>query len=66
MSDEDFDRLVTGSTLYRQYAAQRQSIIRHQQRIEHREHRAVDFETALVDWMLKRRRSWMRERRWLG
>ena len=62
MSDEDFDHLVTHSSIYRQYQAERASIVRHQKRIEQKEDRPVNFETALVDWMLKRRQSWLRER----
>lgn len=62
MSDEDFDELVTRSSLYRQCRAERASIIRHQQRIAKREHRVVDFDTALVDWMLKRRTGWLHKR----
>ena len=61
MSDEDFDRLVTKSSLFKQYQAEKASIARHQKRIEQREDRPVDFETAMVDWMLKRRPSWLRE-----
>ena len=62
MSDEDFDELVTRSSLYKQYQAERESIGRHRKRIEAAEHRDVNFDTALVDWMLKRRDSWLRER----
>ena len=61
MSDEDFDLLVTRSSIYKQCQAERASIARHQQRIERDQQRSVDFDTALVDWMLKRRRSWLRE-----
>jgi len=62
MSDEDFDQLVVGSSLFKQYQAERESIARHQRRIEKSEHRDVDFNTALVDWMLKRRQTWLSER----
>ena len=62
MSDEDFDQLVSKSSLYRQCRDEAASIKRHQKRIEAAEHREIDFETALVDWMLKRRSSWLRER----
>ena len=62
MSDEDFDQLVTKSSVYRQYRDEEASINRHKKRIEATEHRAISFETALVDWMLKRRSSWLRER----
>lgn len=54
MTDEDFDDLVMHSSVYRHYQAERESITRHQQRIEQKEHRHIDFETALVDWLLKR------------
>jgi hypothetical protein len=68
MSDDDFDQLVTGSSLFKHYAAQRGSILRHQKRIECQEHRSIDFDTALVDWMLKRRRNskWLRNRKLSG
>ncbi|MFT4549913.1 MAG: hypothetical protein ACI8XO_004381 [Verrucomicrobiales bacterium] len=62
MSDEDFDLLVTRSSIYRHCQDEKASIARHQKRIEKAEHREIDFETALVDWMLNRRRSWLRER----
>jgi hypothetical protein len=61
MSDEDFDRLVMASSLYRQYCAERESISRHQKRIENEQHHPITFETALVDWMLKCRQNWRRE-----
>ena len=48
MSDEDFNELVTRSSIYRHYAAERASITRHQKRIEKAEHRAIDFDAALV------------------
>ena len=53
MSDEDFDYLVTHSSVYKHYRAERESITRHQQHIEQTEQRHIDFETALVDWLLK-------------
>ncbi len=62
MSDEDFERLVAHSSIYKRYQEEKASIARHQKRIEEDEHRRVDFDTALVDWMLKRRRHWLRER----
>ena len=62
MSDEDFDQLVTRSSIYRQSQDEKASIERHQKRIEQAQHRHVDFDTARIDWMLKRRRAWLRER----
>ena len=62
MSDEDFNQLVTRSSLYQQYQDEKASIIRHQKRIEAGGKSPVNFDTALVDWMLKRRSSWLRER----
>lgn len=52
MSDEDFDELVVHSSVFRHYQANRESITRHQAHLEQTEHRRIDFETALVDWML--------------
>ena len=62
MSDEDFDRLVTRSSIYLRCQEEKASITRHQERIERDEQRCVDFDTALVAWMLKRRRNWLREK----
>ena len=61
MSDEEFEQLVTHSSIYKRYQEEKASIARHQKRIERDQHRSVDFDTALVDWMLKRRRAWLRE-----
>ena len=63
MSDEDFDRLVTGSSIYRRCQAEKASIARHQKRLKLEEHRDVNFETALVDWMLKRRKLWLQKQK---
>ena len=52
MSDEDFDDLVVHSSVFRHYQANRDSITRHQAHLEQTKHRRIDFETALVDWML--------------
>jgi predicted class III extradiol MEMO1 family dioxygenase len=57
MSDEDFDELVVHSSVFKHYQAKRESIARHQQHIEKTEHCRIDFETALVDWMLKTTRG---------
>ena len=62
MSDEDFEQLVTGSSLYKEYQAERASIVSHQKAIEQEQHCAIDFETALVDWMLKRRPEYLSDR----
>ena len=53
MSDEDFEDLVMHSSVFRHYRANRESITRHQAHLEQTEHRRIDFETALVDWILK-------------
>ena len=62
MSDEDFEQLVAHSSIYRKCEQERASISRHQKRIEAAEDRSMNFETALVDWMLKRRRQWLLEK----
>ncbi len=49
--------LVVHSSVFKHYRAKRESIARHQQHIEKTEHRHIDFETALVDWMLRTTRD---------
>ena len=62
MSDEDFNQLVARSSIYRQCQDEKASIERHQKRIEKAEGCSIDFDTARIDWMLKRRRAWLHER----
>lgn len=54
--------LVLNSTLYREFQAERQEILRHKWLESEKVGYDIGFERALTDWILKHRTKWRRSR----
>ena len=54
--------LVKNSSLYREYLAERDEIMRHKWIESEKIGRDVGFEQALTDWILKHRAKWRKAR----
>ncbi len=50
--------LLKNSTLYREFLAEREEILRHKWIESEKQGRDIGFEKALLDWMLKHRTTW--------
>jgi len=55
------DKLVSESSLYREFLAERDEILRHKWLKSEEAGRDIGFESALVDWMLNHRSQWKKE-----
>jgi hypothetical protein len=60
-SEAPFD-LVKNSSLYREYLAEREEILRHKWIESEKAGRDIGFERALLDWIIKYRSGWRDER----
>jgi len=58
----DAGDLLRNSTLYREFLAERDEILRHKWIESEKQGRDIGFERALVDWMLKHRTPWRQAR----
>jgi hypothetical protein len=54
--------LVKNSSLYREYLAEREEIMRHKWIESQKVGRDIGFEQALTDWILKHRAKWRKAR----
>jgi hypothetical protein len=54
--------LLKNSTLYREFLAERDEILRHKWLESEKLGRDIGFERALLDWMLKHRTPWRHAR----
>lgn len=54
--------LLKNSTLYREFLAEREEILRHKWIESEKQGRDIGFEKALLDWMLKHRTPWRQAR----
>jgi hypothetical protein len=54
--------LVKGSTLYREFTAERAEILRHKWLESEKAGYDIGFERALTDWIVKHRSKWRRAR----
>lgn len=61
-TDPKSDQLVRRSSLYREFLAEREEILRHKWLKSEQAGRDIGFDNALVDWMLKHRSEWRRTR----
>ncbi len=61
LHDEDAD-LVRNSTLYREFLAEREEILRHKWIESEKVGHDIGFERALLDWVLKHRAAWRNRR----
>ena len=57
------DRLLTQSALYREFAAEREEIMRHKWYESEKAGRDIGFEQALVNWVVHHRANWRAARR---
>jgi hypothetical protein len=58
----DAGDLLKNSTLYREFQAEREEILRHKWCESEKQGRDIGFERALLDWMMKHRASWRQAR----
>lgn len=63
MSDEidlrrDAHALLQSTTLYREFLAEREEILRHKWIESEKAGRDIGFDAALIDWVSKHRSSW--------
>ena len=58
----DAGDLLKNSTLYREFLAERDEILRHKWFESERAGRDIGFERALLDWMMNHRTSWRQAR----
>jgi hypothetical protein len=56
------DELLKSSSLYREFQAERDEILRHKWLESEKAGCDIGFETALTDWILKHRSKWRRSR----
>ena len=58
----DAGDLLKNSTLYREFQAEREEILRHKWFESEKHGRDIGFERALLDWMMKHRTTWRQAR----
>ena len=54
--------LVKNSSLYREYLAEREEILKHKWIESEKMGRDIGFERALTDWIVKHRTNWRKSR----
>ena len=54
--------LLKNSTLYREFQAEREEIMRHKWIESEKAGRDIGFERALTDWIIKHRSKWRKSR----
>ena len=57
------DSLLKNSSLYREFEAEREEILRHKWLESEKAGGDIGFDHALTDWILKHRAAWRRARR---
>jgi hypothetical protein len=67
MSDQTKAQPATGdllknSTLYREFQAEREEILKHKWIESEKAGRDIGFERALTDWIIKHRSKWRKDR----
>ena len=56
------DDLLKNSSLYREFQAEREEILKHKWIESEKAGRDIGFEQALTDWIIKHRSSWRKNR----
>ena len=64
--DKLTDALREKSSLYQQYLAEREEVLRHKWLESERMGRDIGFERALMDWVLNHRAKWRKSRQAAG
>ena len=54
---------ITGSSLYKEYLAKQEEVMKHKWYESERAGRDVGFAYALIDWTLKFKNQWIKERK---
>jgi hypothetical protein len=54
--------LLQGSTLYREFQAEREEILKHKWIESEKAGHDIGFERALTDWIVRHRSKWRKER----
>jgi hypothetical protein len=62
LASTDAGDLLKNSSLYREFLAEREEILRHKWIESEKVGRDIGFERALLDWMLKHRTQWRQAR----
>ncbi|MEZ5405497.1 MAG: hypothetical protein R3F23_04770 [Verrucomicrobiia bacterium] len=62
MRINDIDELLKNSSLYREFLAEREEILKHKWIESEKVGRDVGFEKALIDWTMKHRAQWRQSR----
>lgn len=60
--DDKSEELLKKSTLYKEFLAEREEILRHKWLESEKAGHDIGFERALLDWIVKHRSHWRRER----
>lgn len=55
--------LLKNSSLYREFQAEREEILRHKWIESEKAGRDIGFESALTDWIMRHRSNWRRNRK---
>ena len=64
--DKSTDALLKKSSLYQQYLAEREEVLRHKWLESERAGRDIGLERALMDWVLNHRAKWRKSRQAAG
>ena len=64
--DKLTDALLEKSSLYQQYLAEREEVLRHKWLESERAGRDIGFERALMDWIFNHRAKWRKSRQAAG
>jgi hypothetical protein len=62
LASTDASDLLKNSTLYREFLAEKEEILRHKWIESEKAGRDIGFERALLDWMLNHRTPWRHAR----
>jgi hypothetical protein len=60
------DELLKNSSLYREFQAEREEILKHKWIESEKAGRDIGFERALTDWIIKHRSKWRKSRQAAG
>ena len=64
--DKSTDALLEKSSLYQQYLAEREEVLRHKWLESERAGCDIGFERALMDWIVNHRAKWRKSRQAAG
>ena len=62
-SQKDAAEFVKNSTLYKEFLAEREEILRHKWVESEKAGHDIGFEHALLDWIIKHRSAWLEHRK---